>query len=99
MFPMISNRQYWIDRIRHERKCCLGLAVILAMLATSAQAQQPYAPPPEALWTQMVTALDGVSMPGPSNRQMMQILQQVQQQAQIEAARAKAAAKPKEAAP
>lgn len=43
-----------------------------------------YAAPSELLWSQMVTALDSVSMPGPANRQVMQILIQVQQQARSE---------------
>lgn len=92
MYPVISNRQYRLDRIMHNRKCRLGMAVIfLALMSVSAQAQQPaYAPPSETLWNQMVNALDGVSMPGSANRQVLQILQQVQQAAQQEAARANA---------
>jgi hypothetical protein len=40
MFPIISNRQYQLDRIRHEKKCGLGMAlIVLTLITTSAQAQ------------------------------------------------------------
>jgi hypothetical protein len=70
------------------KKAILALALMTAYPAM-AQAPQSYNPPSEALWKDMVTALDGVAMPGAANRQVMSILQQVQQQAAMESARAK----------
>ncbi len=60
-------------------------------LARISCAQEPYAPPSETLWNQMVQAADQISMPGPSNRQLMQLFQQVQRQAQLEASQEKMA--------
>lgn len=41
MYPTISNKRYWLDRIRHERRCGLGFAVIMlaVAMATGTQAQ------------------------------------------------------------
>lgn len=41
MFPMISSRQYKLDRIRWEKRCSLGMAIVLLMLADGVQAQTP----------------------------------------------------------
>jgi hypothetical protein len=70
-------------------KKAIALFGVLVALPAAAQQPQPYAPPSEALWNQMVTALDGVAMQGPANRQVMSILQEVQRQAAMESARAK----------
>lgn len=46
MFPLISSRQYKLDRIRWEKRCSLGMAVILLLLAGNANAQTPAPQPP-----------------------------------------------------
>lgn len=62
------------------------LALVLLPARAHAQAAEVYNAPSEALWHQMVQSLDGISMPGPANRQMLQVLWQVQQQAAKDAA-------------
>jgi septal ring factor EnvC (AmiA/AmiB activator) len=80
MFPMISNRQYRLDRIRHERKCPLGMAVLLlALMAGPASAQQLPADPRVETYRQLLSeANDRVVNMASQSHQLQQQVQQLQ---------------------
>lgn len=75
-----------------------SLAIALLLLSTSAFAQQtaqPYAPPDAELWGIMSKAFDDLPMAMNAHQQIQQIMQNVQREAQIREARAKADAEAK----
>lgn len=72
------------------KKLAIALAIIVSFPAT---AQQPYAAPEQDLWIEMKTAISSVPMALSSHQQVQQILQQVEREAQMRAARK---AKPEE---
>ena len=67
------------------------LAVLLiASLPTQAQEPPTYAPPDQELWLSLRAALADVAMSLPSHQQILNILKNVEREAQMRAARAKA---------
>ena len=88
MYPMISNRQYKLDRIRHDRRCSLGMAILFLLVASVANAQQPalpYEAPDEELWGAMKTNMQKLSMPLEAHTQVQQILQSIEREASMRA--------------
>jgi hypothetical protein len=57
------------------------LALLFLIVPAYAQESRPYAPPEQELWQQMITALQGVSMPLQAHQQVQQILRAIEQQA------------------
>lgn len=69
------------------------IALLATILALPAAAQQPYAAPEQELWNEMKQALGNVPMALSAHQQVQQVLQQVEREAQMRAARK---AKPEE---
>lgn len=66
----------------------VSLACLLAvLLRPSVALAQPYAAPEQDLWTEMKMAISNVPMALSSHQQVQQILQQVEREAQVRAAR------------
>jgi hypothetical protein len=75
------------------RLVCGGL---LLLFGNAGAIAQEYTAPDAELWRQMTEALAGISMPLPAHQQVQIILQNVQREAQMRAARAKVAEHAKE---
>ena len=78
--------------MRGERGMIVGLAMVLSVLSAGGAwgEEVAYAPPDQSLWNEMAAAFAKLSMPLEAHQAILQIMSNVEREAQTRAARGRA---------